>query len=351
MRAAQSSCPIEIAARVKYQIAERKSSIESVSEVVERAVRPTAPRASHLENRTEEMRAVLERRAINIAAHVTHQGAIRTAASSRAVQEVESPTAARRRQLENRAAKTCPAKKRAAIEIAGGVEHQTGDRLFPVSQALKVVNQAFHPAGSRRCQLEDRAKATRTAAASRAIEIARTVEDDATVGKHPITAACELVKSSFRPASAGACQLEDSAAAETATTVWLATEYSRPIQVARCVENEVPDGLATVTGSRKAVKHGFRPTTDWTALPHLENHSAAGSPASGSAPSKSLAVETAVRTYDYPGSRRRSVTASSKGAERSEDPAGPCVRQFEDGAVAGSAGKSGAVEGAGRIYG
>jgi hypothetical protein len=55
IRTAKGPRPVEVAARVEYQVAQRISAVEAVRKVVERVVRPIAPGVNQFESRTDKM--------------------------------------------------------------------------------------------------------------------------------------------------------------------------------------------------------------------------------------------------------------------------------------------------------
>src|ERR1019366_773466 len=108
------------------------------------------------------------------------------------------------RQLEH-----CPAVGSAAVlgravEIAGGIEDQPGGGISPVrAVAVEVMQHLLRPGSARRGrQLEHRPGAVSAARDSRTVEIASSIEDQASLGITPVRTIAETMQHLLRPSSA-----------------------------------------------------------------------------------------------------------------------------------------------------
>ena len=114
-----------------------------------------------------------------------------------------------RRQLEHRPALVQSVNAGAAVggravEIAGGIEDQAGDRISPVRAVAEAIQHLLRPAPAR-CgrQLEHRPVAGKCRRRGRAVEIAGGIEDQAGLGIVPVRAvAVEAMQHLLRPAPA-----------------------------------------------------------------------------------------------------------------------------------------------------
>src|ERR1700674_306749 len=123
------------------------------------------------------------------------------------VEHIQGPGAALhsgRGQLEDCATAKHAAKEHWAVEIARLAENQgTHGKLAVVTnEVVEHVQGPGTPKGGGRHQLENRAIVRRAAVNCRAIEITRCVEDQASLGKGSVAAACEAVEDGFGPATA-----------------------------------------------------------------------------------------------------------------------------------------------------
>src|SRR5208282_5329921 len=126
-----------------------------------------------------------------------------------------------------------------AIEIAGSVKAQASVGRSSIRSPLERIKHALRPAARTRCQLEHGAAAGAAYRADiatlqgRAVEIAGSVEDNASRRFAPVTAAAETVENRFAPAAGTGRQLEDRAASKIA--VGAAAEIGRAIEVPGCI--------------------------------------------------------------------------------------------------------------------
>src|SRR6202162_2075356 len=133
-------------------------------------------------------------------------------------------------------------------------------------------------------QLEDRATTQSVTdgvvapKASGAVEVARTVHNQAGLGIDTVARRLEVVKDGFRPQSAASGrQFVDGADAAEVTSAGGSPILSRAIEIAGAVENEIAVRIDAVAAARnKRVDYVFRPCA--TGVRQLENYAAAVSP-------------------------------------------------------------------------
>ena len=153
-----------------------------------------------------------------------------------------------------------PAVDGGAIQISGGVEDQGRSRQLSVS-ATEAMDNAFGIASTaRRRQLVDGATSVCAARLRDSKNISILVDHDAPTGQVAIRTevrAREAVEQRFGPSTGGGTEAEDRAA--IVKPGFRAAELRRAIQIARRIKNQLSLGIVSVRAAAKAVQNGLGP--------------------------------------------------------------------------------------------
>src|SRR5208282_6014270 len=222
--------------------------------------------------------------------------------------------ATRGRQLESCAAIVSAPLGSGAVEIPLLIKDEVALRLCSVTWGLEAVENIVCPAVGVGRHLEGHSRTIGAAAVRRTVKVPGLVEDHAAKRTPAAGSAREGIKEVKCPLAVG-------------TGEFVNRWRSAAIDVARLIEDQVPNlRVESVTASREAVKHGFRPGTERGPAGggrrfQIENRAAALTKnAVAASPEDGRSVETAVWPEDDPAGRRLSVISSREGIQQVKNP-------------------------------